>query len=201
MLSDKTTNTLFYFLVFIILFSFLGEPIVNKIKNMFIHINNFIENKIEEWVSIFGYSTGAMLNKSSQSFKETSEKGLNLIDDSTEQSTIKGLTHSINKITQNGIDMANNTIQQIGNKLISVNGPNLDINTKKSLHQTLQYNATVSPDMSESSIQKPISSNESSWCLVNKYENGNDCIEISEFDKCISGQIFPSKQKCMSKIV
>ena len=56
----------------------------------------------------------------------------------------------------------------------------------------------VSDDMSESSIQNQISDGQKGWCLVNKYDNGNECVEINDYSKCMSGQVFPSQKMCVN---
>ena len=38
--------------------------------------------------------------------------------------------------------------------------------------------------------------NKSGWCLVGQDQGFRSCIEVNEFDKCISGNIFPSKDIC-----
>ena len=38
--------------------------------------------------------------------------------------------------------------------------------------------------------------NKSGWCLVGQEQGFRSCIEVNEFDKCISGNIFPSKDIC-----
>ena len=51
-------------------------------------------------------------------------------------------------------------------------------------------------DVSENPIQKPISADKRQWCLVGEYDNKRKCIDISEHDKCMSGQVFPN-EKCV----
>lgn len=38
--------------------------------------------------------------------------------------------------------------------------------------------------------------NKSGWCLVGQEQGFRSCIEVNEFDKCLSGNIFPSKDIC-----
>ena len=40
--------------------------------------------------------------------------------------------------------------------------------------------------------------NKSGWCLVGQEQGFRSCIEVNEFDKCISGNIFPSKEICIN---
>ena len=38
--------------------------------------------------------------------------------------------------------------------------------------------------------------NKSGWCLVGQEQGFRSCIEVGDFDKCMSGNIFPSKDIC-----
>ena len=38
--------------------------------------------------------------------------------------------------------------------------------------------------------------NKSGWCLVGQEQGFRSCIEVGDFDKCMSGSIFPSKDIC-----
>jgi len=49
-----------------------------------------------------------------------------------------------------------------------------------------------SPDTSEDNIQKSLTSAKTKWCLVGEYKNKRGCVDISESDKCLSGQVFPN---------
>jgi len=91
-------------------------------------------------------------------------------------------------VAKAGIDVAEGTVQNIGNIMIGDEaigkGPK-----KRSLNEP-------EPDVPEDSIQKSLSSSKTKWCLVGEYQNKRGCIDISESDKCMSGQVFPTKQMC-----
>ena len=42
------------------------------------------------------------------------------------------------------------------------------------------------------------SENKSGWCYVGEQQDFRSCIEVGEFDKCISGDIFPSHEICVN---
>ena len=54
-----------------------------------------------------------------------------------------------------------------------------------------------SPDTTKNPIQNPISSKKG-WCLVGEYQGKRGCIEIGEYDKCLSGQVFPEEKLCLN---
>ena len=42
------------------------------------------------------------------------------------------------------------------------------------------------------------STNKSGWCYVGQEQGFRSCIEVGEFDKCMSGNIFPSQEICVN---
>ena len=74
-------------------------------------------------------------------------------------------------------------------KLQFDNALNMQLNNNNQITMT---------DNSENPIQKPISSGKSGWCLVGEYANKRGCIEVSETDKCMSGQVFPNQKMCLN---
>ena len=42
------------------------------------------------------------------------------------------------------------------------------------------------------------SSKKAGWCLVGEYQGRRGCIEISDYDKCLSGKVFPNQGACMN---
>jgi hypothetical protein len=58
-------------------------------------------------------------------------------------------------------------------------------------------NANNLVDDPEDPIQKPISSSKAGWCLVGEFDNRRSCIQVNEYDKCMSGQIFPNREQCL----
>lgn len=84
---------------------------------------------------------------------------------------------------------------------ISISGDGNAISTG-SLDTVLNGNyekkSNPDPTPAESSIQKPISSNKGSWCLVGEYQGTRGCIDVNDTDMCMSGQLFPSQKMCLN---
>jgi hypothetical protein len=57
---------------------------------------------------------------------------------------------------------------------------------------------TSVPTDSAAKIQNPISSNKISWCFAGEYQEKRGCVEVQDQSKCLSGQVFPSQQACLS---
>jgi len=103
-----------------------------------------------------------------------------------------------------GIDLADGALNDVGALLKGSTPPPLlhspshsgNVHPeKKTISSTIEE---PSPDTSENSIQKPITSDKWNWCLVGEYQNKRGCIEITDSDKCLSGQVFPSQKMCLN---
>lgn len=92
-----------------------------------------------------------------------------------------------------GIDIAEGTIQSVGSILQRAGEQTLDPNNKINLQQL----STPSTPSSNPIMNGP-SAKKAGWCLVGEYQGRRGCIEISDYDKCLSGQVFSSQKNCMN---
>jgi len=176
------TNVLIFILIILVLFSFFGMNILTVLGSSLQNFSDIINPFIKQFLVAIGYSTGEIINKSAD------------------------VTSDAAKI---GIDIADGTIHNVGN-LLKKGASELEGSEKPSLEQKLNSKESkpevkpkeskpqVKPDTSENPIQKPITSEKVNWCLVGEYENKRGCVSVTDSDKCLSGQIFPSQQMCLN---
>ena len=143
---------------------------------------------IQNFMKALGYSTGTVINTTSD---------------------------TVSDVAKTSIDIAEGSVQNIGNLLISASGDSGSNagdsgsnagDSAKSLEETVQQKNTPTPsktpeptpDNSTNPIQKPISSDKSNWCLVGEFQNKRGCVAVTESDKCLSGQIFPNQTMCLN---
>jgi hypothetical protein len=154
-------SILILILLVLVIFSYYG-----------INLLSLLGDALQTWVSkispiftsffdLLGDSTGSAINKTAE------------------------LTSDAAKV---GIDIAEGSIQDIGNLLIG----------DKSIGKSHSKKQDPEPDASENSIQKSLSSAKTKWCLVGEYQNKRGCIDISESDKCLSGEVFPNEKMCLN---
>jgi len=167
-------------LIFLIL-TFLGINIFSSLGDFYQYLSNLFGPFFIRFLKALGYSTGTILNET---------------------------TEVTEKVAKTGIEITGDAIQNIGN-LMKGSGPPPPPPTTdkdKSLEKTVQQKKEKktespnepTPDSSENTIQKPITADKTNWCLVGEYQNKRGCIEISESDKCFSGQVFPSQKMCLN---
>jgi hypothetical protein len=171
----SNNNIIIILLVVLLIFSFLGINILTILGNIIQTIIQIIGPLVSQILSIFGYTTGTVLNKTADVVSDTAKAG---------------------------IDIAEGSIQSVGNILRDASNPNVNDKTKYSLDNALN-NSKVSSgepnaDSSENPIQRPISSGKQTWCLVGEYQGKRGCIEVNEHDRCLSGQVFPSQKMCLN---
>jgi hypothetical protein len=173
--SFLNKNMLIIALIILLILSFLGINLLNIFGDFVQTIINIFGPLFSQILSVFGYTTGTIINKSADIVSDTAKLG---------------------------IDVAEGSIQSIGDLLKNASERNVDPNSRRQLDQTLNTSkfklAKSEPDNSSSPIQKPISSNKVGWCLVGEYEGKRGCVQVSDQHKCLSGQIFPDKQMCLN---
>jgi hypothetical protein len=169
--TDGFSNkTIIIILSVIIFLLLLNSGIGNFFRNIFGIAYNFVIRIL----SLLGFVTGSAINVTAN---------------------VAG------NVARTGVDVAEGTLHSVGNILTGTNTqqqlPNLD--NKLNISTIGQQNAQIpSPDTTENPIQNPISQEKSSWCLVGEYKGRRGCIEISEHDKCMSGQVYPSQKMCLN---
>ena len=114
---------------------------------------------------------------------------LDLIGNST-GSVVNKTAEVSSDVAKEGVDIAEGTVKSIGNIMIGEDAIGRP-------QHTAYMNDPV-PDSPEDNIQKSLSSAKTKWCLVGEYQNKRGCIDLSESDKCLSGQVFPNEEMCLN---
>ena len=170
---------LILFLSAFLLLILVGINIFTILGNSVNNLSEVLGPFIKNFMKALGYSTGTVINTTSD---------------------------TVSDVAKTSIDIAEGSVQNIGNLLISASGETEKpekIEKPKSLEETVQKNVKPPssepiPDNSTNPIQKPISSDKSNWCLVGEYQNKRGCVPVTESDKCLSGQIFPNQAMCLN---
>jgi hypothetical protein len=262
----QSQNLIIGLLVILLVLSFLGINILLVVGNFFQALINIFGPLVYQILGVFGYTTGAVINKTADVVSDT---------------------------TKVGIDIAEGTVQSVGNLLIKSSGAVVDPNAKRLLdnvvntpirlkmptpppvfvpvpvpvpvevkvpvyspgssNNSVSFNSllnnpitrflmydpsktpaptptaavpttpvpmtpvpttpvpmtpapttpaptTAVPTETSAKIQNPISSNKISWCFAGEYQGKRGCVEVEDQSKCLSGQVFPSQQSCLSTV-
>jgi len=181
-ITINAQSILILLLFFFLIISVLGINILNILGNFIQSIADIFGPLISRFLNALGYSAGTALDK------------------------VSDVTADAAKV---GIDIADGALNDIGG-LLKGSGPRSkpepepepepenDPNKNTSIPLPTEPPKEPSPDSSENAIQKPITSDKWNWCLVGEYQNKRGCIEITDTDKCMSGQVFPSQKMCLN---
>jgi hypothetical protein len=176
-------NFIIIILTGLLILSFLGINLLMILGNWIQVIINIFGPLVRQILSVLGYTTGTVLDKTE--------------DVAT-------------TVAKAGVDIAGGTIQSVADLLKDASSSNVDPRSRAELDNSLTSNNDRAPskslfkykepesDSSETPIQKPITSDKMSWCLVGEYEGKRGCVEVEDANKCLSGQVFPTQQMCLN---
>jgi hypothetical protein len=169
--SDK--NGIIMILILLLIFSFLGINLLNIFGDFIQRLVTVFAPFVSRVLMTFGYTTGTVIDKTADTVAD---------------------------VSKTGIDIAEGAAHSLGDLFIKASKggePSIDID--KTINQPDKKNESEpTPDATTNPIQKPITSGKSQWCLVGEYEGRRGCIEVSEQDKCLSGQVFPTQKMCLN---
>jgi hypothetical protein len=171
--SFSGKNILIIVLVGLLALSFMGFNLLDYINNVIKTIVAIFTPIIRPILSLLGYTTGAVINKTADVVSDTAKTG---------------------------IDIAEGTVQSVGDLLISASKGGVDTTQLDSALNISRQKTVNDPDADTTAnpIQNPISSNKVGWCLVGEVADKRGCIMVEDEAKCMSGQIFPSKKMCLN---
>lgn len=167
-------NVIIIILTIILVLSLLGINIFIIFGNVLQNLIDIFNPLVSKGLSDLGYASGTIIDKSSDVLADTSKVGIDILHD---------------------------TVDSVGNLLIKASGQSGD--SGKNIDIAINQPPTKapnqpSPDTSSSPIQTAPSSSKNQWCLVGEYNGGRGCINVTEHDKCMSGQLFPTQQMCLN---
>jgi hypothetical protein len=167
-------NMIIMILTVILILSLLGINVFNIFGNGLQYLINIFNPVVSKGLSDLGYASGTVIDKSSDVLADASKVG---------------------------IDIAHDTVQSVGELLVKASGQ--APGSGKNIDIAINQPPTVAPkqptpDSSSSTIQTSPSVLKSQWCLVGEYNGARGCINITDQDKCMSGQVFPSQQLCLN---
>lgn len=170
-IGDWSKNTIIIILGIILLLSLLGVNILTLFGNMVESVTEIFRPVVSVALANLGYASGTLLDRSSDVVADASKTG---------------------------IDILHGTVDSVGDLLIKASGQGagktLDININQ---PPIMAPISPLPNATTSPIQSS-GSTKSQWCLVGEYNGTRGCINVSDQDKCLSGQVFPNQQQCLN---
>jgi hypothetical protein len=166
--GSSNKNYIIVILSVLLILSLLGV-------NLFIIVGNIVQNLVSifkplvyQILAIFGYTTGTLINKTADITSD---------------------------VARAGVDIAEGTVQSVGNLLKNASKGVVPIETKRDLDIVI---SEPKADTSESPIQKSTTGAKSAWCLVGEHNGRRGCVEINDASRCLSGNVFPNAEMCLN---
>jgi hypothetical protein len=185
MFSGK--NFIIMVLTGLLILSFLGINLLTSMGSIIETINNVFGPLFTQILSVFGYTAGTVIDKSTDVVTEVAKSGIDLAGD-----TIQSAADLLKDASRKNVDTK--AVNQLDNSFKRGKNSGLDNAINKSGYNVNQPDPTTSED----SIQKPITSAKQNWCLVGEYQGKRGCVEVDDDSKCMSGQTFSSKNTCLN---
>jgi hypothetical protein len=169
--GDWSKNTIIIVLAIILLLSLLGVNILTLFGNMVESVTDIFRPVVSKALANLGYASGSLLDRSSDVVADASKTG---------------------------IDILHGTVDSVGDLLIKASGQGAGAALDIQINQppTIAPNSPL-PNATTSPIQSG-GPGKSQSCLVGEYNGTRGCINVSDEDKCLSGQVFPSQQQCLN---
>jgi len=167
--SFEFKNIIIIILVVLLASSVIGIDLIQSTRGVVEYIVDMLRPLIGSFLSAFAYITGVTLNTTSDVIGDTAKTG---------------------------IDIAEDTLQSVGNILIDAS--KREISDKIEVSSGGKSEDEPEPDSSETSIQNPITAKKTNWCLIGDHNQRRSCASIKDADKCMSGDIFPTHESCIN---
>ena len=182
MFSGK--NFIIVILTGLLILSFLGINLLASMGNIVDVLSNIFGPLFTQILSVFGYTAGTVIDKSTDIVTDVAKHGIDLAGD-----TVQSAADLLKDASRPGVD--NKAVTQLDK---SFGDASFDTVLNKSKYKNNE------PDMDSdiNPIQKPITSGKASWCLVGEYQGKRGCISVNDSNKCMSDQVFPTQNQCMN---
>ena len=167
--NGNNKNYIIIILTVLLILSLLGVNLFIVVGNVIQVIVNIFKPLFYQILAILGYTTGTLINKTAD------------------------ITSDVARV---GVDIAEGTVQSVGNLLKDASKNAVNIETKKELDIVI---SEPKADTTESPIQNNISTGKTSWCLVGEQNGRRGCVEVNDASKCMSGQLFPNAEMCLNQ--
>jgi hypothetical protein len=174
MFSNK--NGIIIFLLVLVILSFLGINMLIISGNVLEELSKIFGPTVKHVASMLGYSTGELVETTADVGADAAKLGIDIAE---------GSAQSVAKLLKNASESGLNEAQRKNLKL-SISSPKQNRDDK-----------SPEPSQSADSIHRSISSKKGGWCFIGEDAGSRGCVSIDEHDKCMSGQIFPSKESCV----
>lgn len=173
---NSPQNYIIIVLSVLLVLALLGINIFIIFGNILQQFMNWISPYINQIFGNLGYASGNLVDKSGDLVADAAKTGIDIVN---------GAVGNVGDLLiRAGQSNNNNNTNTLDN---SINKPPVQMRQKE-----------PEPTPSTSPIQNPISSGKNNWCFVGEFESKRGCVAVNDATKCLSGQLFPTKEMCLN---
>ena len=195
--SSASSSFLGYFIRFILVALLLGFAGFNVFKEM-----GLITDDVVKFVSPVTDAVGGLLGTVSKQFVSTTSEGTRTGIDIVSGAAKSGVNVVEDQVTGNGRGHLNDDPSVVP----SSGGGTAKQEAARARALTMKTGAQLDseilagplPDEATSVTQKGKTSGKAGYCLVGEDRGNRSCVYVNESDTCMSGDIFPTKDKCIN---
>jgi len=163
-------------IIVVVVLALLGINVFSYLADGTTMFTNLFKNILEFFYKITGKTITATANTSAAVINAAAEGG-------------KEISHLSAEVVDAGLTGVQNTLKPIHID----NGLNNALNSS-SPQKEKEHGEDYEPNEATSSIQE----NKTGWCFIGEESNVRTCAKVGQNDKCMSGDIFPSREICVN---
>ena len=110
------------------------------------------------------------------------------------RSIIGSLSYSSGQILESGAE----TVKTVGGATLSVGTDVLDDMADLLKGQPGTDKIAPITEPRPTPPENPVQGTQTQWCLVGEYQGQRSCLETTDNEKCLSGQLFTDRNKCIN---
>lgn len=193
--SSASSSFLGYLIRFILVAMLLGFAGFNVFKEM-----GLVTDDVVEFVRPVTDAVARLMGTVSNQFVSTTSEGTRTgidIVSGAAKSGVNVLEHQVTGNSRGDINDDPSLVPSSGNGTAKQEAARARALTMKTGTQ-LDSHVGPLPDDATSVTQKGATSGKAGYCLVGEDRGNRSCAYVNESDTCMSGNIFPSKDKCIN---
>ena len=140
-------------------------------------------------IMVFSALGGPLLKPLMDGFQQLLESLTSFI-----RSIIGSLSYSSGQILESGAE----TVKTVGGATLSVGTDVLDDMADLLKGQPGTDKIAPITEPRPTPPENPVQGTQTQWCLVGEYQGQRSCLETTDNEKCLSGQLFTDRNKCIN---
>ena len=198
-------STTFKILLFVILLALLGLNLFKTFGDLTQYIIDVFGPPLRRFLVFLGFSLGEVTKQAVEVSAVGSKKGIDILSDTVTGAvdltkdvvdyTIDGTT----ELSKDSVDFTKKTVDTTIDTTVDIFDEEVknNKNNKEKHRRNRRNNLNKLPDPDDA-LSKTQTKNKGGFCYIGEDRGFRSCIKVSESDKCLSGDIYPTMNMCIN---